>query len=151
MAEVATDSYWLDYSPGATSRALGKDSLYVNRLQKKDPDMFQEILKLGRGQFIIGHIRYIEKINRYLFYFGELFHILNEYKFGLYAKWEKRKDFRLIYKHAWSSKEQTIPYGAYQSMKQFISEMIEFADKLGALEEYGIREEYMNVYRELKK
>lgn len=150
MAETATDHFWLDNTEGALSRAVGKDTYYISRLEKTDPRTIEKIMQLGRGQFIIGHIRYIEEINKLFFYFGELYNILGDKKYGLYEKWRNRPDFRFIKRHSFSSKEQSLSFERYIHMKQYISEMIDIAIEIKALEEYDLTDEYQNLQKKLR-
>jgi hypothetical protein len=149
MAEVATDGYWIDKSDGALSRAVGKDPYYIHRMEKNDPELINLILQFGRGQFIVGHIRYIETINQFLFHFGELYNLLEEEKYSLYTRWKKREDFRYLIGQSFSSKEQILSFRRFQNLKIYLKEMIDAAIKIKALAKYNLTDEYIKLKKEL--
>jgi hypothetical protein len=118
-------------------------------MEKNDPELINLILQFGRGQFIVGHIRYIETINQFLFHFGELYNLLEEEKYSLYTRWKKREDFRYLIGQSFSSKEQSLSFRRFQNLKIYLKEMIDAAIEIKALAKYNLTDEYIKLKKEL--
>ncbi len=136
------ETSYIDNSERGAAAYFGQHPWYIKNMRKRDEDVYQEILRQGHGQFILGHIRYVEEVNNLLFYWGEIYNILEEAKFKPWKNFKKEEDFKLIYSNAFSMKEKVIPYRAFLNLKKMLSTMIDIANEYNLLEKYNLKEEY---------
>ncbi len=136
------ESSYIDNSERSLAAYFGQHPWYIKNMRKRDEDVYQEIIRQGRGQFILGHIRYVEEVNDLLFHWGEIYNILEDAKCKPYKNFFKHEDFRIVFNNAFSSKEKVIPYRAFLNLQRMISTMVGIANDRGLLAEYDLKEEY---------
>ncbi len=136
------ESSYIDNSERALGASVGQDPWYIKRMRERDPDVYKEIKRQGHGQFVLGHIRYIEEVNDLLFHWGELYNILEDAKLKPYKNFFAHEDFRTVYNNAFNSKEKAIKYRAFINLKKMLSSMTKMAIEADLLKEYDLEEEY---------